>query len=498
MRTSAISVVGVLLCTGLTTGYAAGTAGNIGYYQGPPGGPSIHTNSNRPMGIATGLAGDSQSMIGPSGGSDTTPAGISRINAWDGAGDDSFNNRAGGGGVVSFGGSGSDNGDNGNSGGDNSGNDNSGGDNSGGGSSGGDNSGSGNSGGDNSGGSSGGDNGGGGSGENIRAYQPARVTLTQRLYNSPKAPGSLSKPAQLAVAGAAGALNALPPTARNYSLSMLYTPSTPSEGTEAQKALSVLRAVPATDLRRMFSTPSQVSDAQLAKLYKERIQQLASPAPLSFSGEKMVVLVASGQGAHVDSELQRTAHLSTSFAGMKADAVLAGVLDGVLEKSNAQSLYDSLAAATAVQQAEWWFVGNAAASLPQTRQALGIGGQPATAATEATPRVTLENARALSDQVAKLGVVAATPANLQLLKGSGAMLQQLRERKEDLSAAKAAGTLFEQVLGAAHPNVIVAQVQGADQTRQVLKSVASNPWYGNQARTVLLVEDSRGTQLLQF
>jgi hypothetical protein len=298
--------------------------------------------------------------------------------------------------------------------------------------------------------------------------------MGERLYAKTVASGATGEMAALA-ATLSTVLSAAPPTARNFVVSELVNPENSAGGAKARRAATVLVNLPASDVKRLFDHPAQLSDRDRAALYSKRLGELAGPTPLAFSGEKMVLLVTRTAGNGTDSDLRAMARSSQKVNGMAGDELLANALSASTDKAPVQALGADAKRVLGQENADLWIV---------------EGKQQFPALAQASVK-----------SVGKASVVLTSGDEIRGVQATDAAKERIALAAKGISEVArnyASTTPVQRTAHVAHPNLLVASVDSPAAAAQTIKSLQASPWYRSNAKLVTLVETPEGTDLLTF
>ncbi|PKO17585.1 hypothetical protein CVU37_08880 [candidate division BRC1 bacterium HGW-BRC1-1] len=308
------------------------------------------------------------------------------------------------------------------------------------------------------------------------------MTAEERLNANAQQLAVTSPVAQKALAKLSNA----PTTAGNFVVSMIARPENKKSGESAMAAAQLLVALPTRDVARLFTHPTgDVSNMQLADFYTQKLQDLAGTEPLAFSGRKLVVITAQGDSA---TSLRAGASQRLEIADLTPAQALEQILTGEIQNPSIEGMKNTAIQVLAQQDSSIWLhtTAGSASALPHLKAASESGQSAGNPSEELLARATIVYSG--DSGVQAVQVPTASRAGLSLTLAD---LQQTALDQPALSD-------IECIAEAAHPQMLVAAVKDSADASLAVTKLKANPWYGENASYLVLLQHEKGTELLLY
>ncbi len=308
------------------------------------------------------------------------------------------------------------------------------------------------------------------------------MTADERLNANAKELAATSPVAQQALAKLSNA----PITAGNFVVSMIARPENKKSGESVMAAAQLLVALPTSDVARLFTHPTgDVSNMQLADFYTQKLQDLAGAEPLAFSGRKLVVITAQGDSA---ASMRAGASQRLEIADLTPAQALEQILTGEIKNPAIQGMKNTAIQVLAQQDSSIWL--HTTAGSVSTLPHLKTGSEGLKSATNPSEQL-LARATIVYSGDAGVQAVQVPTASRAGLSLTLADLQQTALDQPTLSD-------IECIAEAAHPQMLVAAVKNSADASSALTKLKANPWYGQNASYLVLLQQEKGTELLLY
>ena len=309
------------------------------------------------------------------------------------------------------------------------------------------------------------------------------MTAEERLNANAEQLAATSPVAQNALARLSNA----PATARSYVVSMIARPENKKSGETALTAAQLLAALPTRDVARLFTHPTgDVSNMQLADFYTQKLEDLAGVDPLGFSGRKLVVITTQGDSS---AELLRAgASRSMEVSGLTPAEALEQIITGQTENPAIVGMKNTAIQVLAQQDSAIWLhaTADSVSALPHLKASSDGQQSKANPSEELLARATIVYSGDTGVQAVQ--VPAASRAGLSMTLAD---LQHTSTNQPTLSD-------IERIAQTAHPQMLVAAVKNSTDASSAVTKLKANPWYGENASYLVLLQNEKGTELLLF